>query len=66
MGRYTTQFIPFAVLFAILKQRAQDGTVRKKLSQWYWCGVFGEMYGSSNETRYANDVTKVIEWIDDG
>jgi hypothetical protein len=63
---YTTQFIPFAVLFAILKNRAQDGTVRSKLAQWYWCGVFGEMYGSANETRFANDVTKVIEWIDGG
>jgi hypothetical protein len=63
---YTTQFIPFSVLFAVLKQRAQDGTVRKKLSQWYWCGVLGEMYGAANETRYANDVTKVMEWIDGG
>ena len=63
---YTTQFIPFSVLFAILKQRAQDGTVRNKLSQWYWCGVFGEMYGAANETRYANDVTGVMDWLDGG
>jgi hypothetical protein len=53
---YTTQFVPFSVLLAILKRRAQDGTVRSKLAQWYWCGVFGEMYGSANETRYAKDV----------
>jgi hypothetical protein len=24
--------------------------------QWYWCGVFGELYGSANETRYALDI----------
>jgi hypothetical protein len=61
---YTTQFIPFSVLFAILGSRAQDGTVRQKLAQWYWSGVFGEMYGAANETRYANDVTGVLEWLD--
>ena len=62
---YTTQFIPFSVLFAILGGRAQDGTVRQKLAQWYWCGVFGEMYGAANETRYANDATGVLDWLDD-
>jgi hypothetical protein len=61
---YTTQFIPFSVLFAILGKRAEDGTVRSKLAQWYWSGVFGEMYGAANETRYANDVVGVLEWID--
>jgi hypothetical protein len=30
---YTTQLIPFSVLFAVLKQKAQDITVRNKLSQ---------------------------------
>ena len=34
--------------------------------QWYWCGVFGELYGSANESRYANDITQVIKWITDG
>jgi hypothetical protein len=39
----------------------------QKLSRWYWCGVFGEMYGGANETRYAMDVVDLIAWIlDDG
>ena len=63
---YTTQFIPFSVLFALLKKRAQDVTVRDKLSRWYWCGILGEMYGGANETRYANDVTQVMAWLDGG
>jgi hypothetical protein len=60
---YTTQLIPLSVLFTILGQRAQDVTVRIKLSQWYWCGVFGEMYGAANETRYVNDVIGVMDWL---
>lgn len=63
---YTTQLIPLSVLFAILKQRSMDSTVRNKISRWYWCGVFGEMYGGANETRYANDVTGMMEWLDGG
>ncbi len=31
--------------------------------QWFWCGVFGELYGSANETRYALDLPQVIDWI---
>lgn len=63
---YTTQLIPLSVLFAILDSRAQDSTVKSKLIRWFWCGVFGEMYGGANETRFANDATGVIDWIDGG
>ena len=40
--------------------------MKEKIKQWYWCGVFGELYGSANETRYVNDVVGVMEWIRDG
>jgi hypothetical protein len=40
--------------------------VKAKLAAWYWCGVFGEMYGSANETRYVNDVSGVLAWINGG
>ena len=63
---YNTQFIPLSVLFAILEKHTNKSEVRDKLAQWYWCGVFGEMYGGANETRYANDVQGVIAWIDGG
>ncbi len=33
------------------------------LRQWYWCGVFGEMYGGSTETRFANDLHDVVPWV---
>ena len=31
-------------------------SAKSMIKQWYWCGVFGELYGSANETRYANDI----------
>lgn len=61
---YTTQLIPLSVLMTILGSKAEDGLVKEKLSAWYWCGVFGEMYGAANETRYANDVSGVLAWLD--
>ncbi len=60
---YTSQFVPMSVLMAVLGNRADDGVVKEKLAEWYWCGVFGEMYGSANESRYANDVAGVLAWI---
>ncbi|MDO4548172.1 MAG: DUF262 domain-containing protein [Clostridia bacterium] len=63
---YTTQLIPLAVLMTVLGDRTNDGIVKEKLSVWYWCGVFGEMYGAANETRYANDISGVLAWIAGG
>ena len=64
---YTTQLIPLAVLCTLLQDggRIQATNVKNKIKQWYWCGVFGEMYGSANETRYVSDVVGVMEWISD-
>lgn len=36
---------------------------RKKLEEWYWCGVFGELYGSASEGRYVNDVIDMYNWV---
>lgn len=62
---YTSQLIPLSVLFAIDKNIWFNVSNRKKLSIWYWCGVFGELYGGANETRYVTDVTGMMTWLDD-
>ena len=62
---YTTQLIPLAVLFAIDKNLWFTVSNRNKLSQWFWCGVFGELYGGANETRYVTDVTGMMAWVKD-
>lgn len=62
---YTTQLIPLSVLFAINQNLWYDTNNRKKLSRWFWSGVFGELYGGANETRYVNDVVGMIEWAKD-
>ncbi len=64
---YTTQLIPLAVLCTLLRENNQlkITSIKDKLKQWYWCGVFGEMYGGANETRYVYDVVGVMSWLND-
>lgn len=63
---YSTQLIPLAVLCTLLMEdhRIRITNIKNKLKQWYWCGVFGELYGSANETRYSYDVPDVMTWIE--
>lgn len=61
---YPTQLIPLAATCAVIgknefdKPRTQD-----ILSQWFWCGIMGEMYGGANESRYANDIDDIVALI---
>lgn len=63
---YSTQLIPLSAICAFLGDRFEEDTVRQKLSRWFWCGVFGELYGGANESRYAFDVPEVLKWSDGG
>jgi hypothetical protein len=60
---YTTQLIPLAAILAHFGDEIDNVGHKQKLMQWFWCGVFGELYGGANETRYALDVVQVIDWI---
>lgn len=65
---YSTQLVPLSVVCTVLMDgnRIHTTSVKKMVKQWYWCGVFGELYGSANETRYANDIVQVVKWINNG
>ena len=63
---YTTQLVPLAAIFAVLGQQAAAAVVLNKLARWYWCGVFGELYGSATETRFARDLPDVVGWVRGG
>lgn len=64
---YTRQIVPLAVILARLSQvpgalSAQDSW--DKINQWFWCGIFGELYGSSAVSlRAARDVGEVVDWV---
>lgn len=68
---YSTQLIPLAAIFAFDNEKKENRSFMlsqnlELLSKWYWCGVFGELYGSANEARFALDITNIFEWIKGG
>lgn len=62
---YPAQLVPLAAILAHLDDVSIPNLpgVREKLARWYWCGVFGELYGSSADTRFANDLSEVTAWV---
>ena len=63
---YNTQIVPLAALYAELGHELESANSQARLEQWYWSGVFGEMYGSAVETQYARDLVEVAEYIRNG
>ncbi len=63
---YQTQLVPLSAIIAELGANWENDAVRKLLAQWYWCGVFGELYGSAVESRFALDIRDVPRWITGG
>ena len=63
---YQTQLVPLAAIFAEIGDKAEHTTNNDKIAHWYWCGVFGELYGSAVESRFAKDILEVPAWLDGG
>jgi len=61
---YSTQLVPMAAILARLGDKIENIGNKQKLMRWFWNGVFGELYGSANETRYALDLVQVVDWIE--
>ncbi|MGD9825843.1 GmrSD restriction endonuclease domain-containing protein, partial [Desulfobacter sp.] len=63
---YQSQIVPLAAIIADIGEAWEHQANRAKLVQWYWNGVFGELYGSAVESRIAKDFTEVPAWLQGG
>ena len=63
---YQGQLVPFAAILAIIGPKFDHAAVRDRLARWFWCGIFGELYGSAIESRFAKDVLEVPVWLNGG
>jgi hypothetical protein len=59
---YRSQLVPLAATLADAPDILEHATRFDRLSRWYWCGVFGELYGGATETRMARDYAEVPRW----
>lgn len=66
---YSAQLVPLAVMIALLSERPGILSQQRawdRIHQWFWCGVFGELYGSpALKVRINTDVDEVTEWVTD-
>lgn len=68
---YSTQLIPLSAIYAFdneMKEKRQLMLSQnlELLAKWYWCGVFGELYGGANEARFALDIAEIFRWMHSG
>lgn len=63
---YQSQITALAALLVELDAQWESDAVRQRLVRWYWNGVFGELYGSATESRFARDILEVPAWIRGG
>ena len=63
---YQSQLVPLAAIFAEVGDRSEHTTHYEQIARWFWCGIFGELYGSAAETRFARDIMEVPAWLDGG
>ena len=63
---YATQLIPLSAICAVLADKIDQHSIKQKILRWYWCGVFGELYGGANETRFGLDLPNIVQWVAGG
>ncbi|MET4704501.1 DUF262 domain-containing protein [Frigoribacterium sp. UYMn621] len=63
---YQSQIIPLAAILGEHPEILEHVADREMLTRWYWNGVFGELYGSTTESRIARDFVDVPGWIKGG
>lgn len=63
---YGSQLIPLSAILSVLGKDWDTQGNHDKLARWLWCGVFGELYGGTTETRFGRDLPEVLEWFRGG
>jgi len=59
---YPKQLVPLAAIRVVMGQDADLIGPRERLVRWFWCGILGELYGGSIETRFVRDLEQVPDW----
>jgi hypothetical protein len=63
---YQGQIPAFAAIRTVLGDEADTQDAQEKITRWFWCGVLGEQYGGSPDSRLPRDLEQVVAWVRDG
>lgn len=59
---YRSQLIPLAAIKVVMADDANLRGPHSRLIQWFWCGILGELYGGTTDTRFVRDLMMVPAW----
>lgn len=59
---YGTQLVPLSVIRVIMGHAADLRGPHGRIIQWFWCGILGELYGGTTDTRFVRDIMQVPDW----
>lgn len=60
---YPTQLVPLAAILTELDSASDSFETQQIIRRWYWCGVLGELYRASIESRFARDLPEVVNLV---
>ena len=63
---YRGQITSLAAIRTVLGTGTDSREAEEKITRWYWCGVLGEQYGGSPDTRLPRDLEQVAGWVRGG
>lgn len=62
---YPKQLVPLAAIRVDMGHDADLIGPRERIVRWFWCGILGELYGGTIETRFVRDLEQVPAWAMD-
>lgn len=63
---YRSQISALAAIRTVLGDEADARETEEKITLWFWCGVLGEQYSGSLDSRLPRDLEQVVAWVRGG
>lgn len=63
---YRSQISALAAIRTVLGDEADAREAEEKITRWFWCGVLGEQYSGSLDSRLPRDLEQVVAWVRGG
>jgi hypothetical protein len=60
---YRSQISALAAIRTVLGADADRADADEKIARWFWCGVLGEQYSGSLDSRLPRDLEQVAGWV---
>jgi hypothetical protein len=63
---YRSQITSLAAIRTVLGDESDSPATEDKIARWFWCGVLGEQYSGSLDSRLPRDLEQVVAWVRGG